>query len=215
MKLGPIALKIRIADTSFENRIGGAAELALALSGTLNNEMAFVIPLGESSEFNQYDTGINQLITERIGIVVALYNDSESLDRLGLIAYDRVHDVRAEIFSAILGWNPEHDDLVGSFLNYRGGSLLEIRRDYLWYQFEFERTRRLVNEDGADNGSDALEDFNEIWTDYIVTGKGLPYTGDLPLSNPDMTDLVTKEDDPLGGSFTKEFGTAFDWYQRD
>ena len=52
MKLGPIVLKLRAADTRFENRIAGAAELAAALEGTLQKEMAFVIQLDENATPN-------------------------------------------------------------------------------------------------------------------------------------------------------------------
>jgi hypothetical protein len=213
VKLGQIALKIRLAETRFDDRIGGAAELAYALAKPLNEEMAFVIPLGEAADSNQYDTSINQNIVERCGIVVALNNDTERKDRYGIVAYDLVHDVRTEIFSAILGWNPE--ETTGSFLYYRGGRLLEITRAFLWYQFEFERTLRITDSDGYDNEYDKLQDFNEIWTDYIVTGRDLPYEGSLPLTNPDMSDLTDESDDEQGGAFSKEFASGFDWYKRE
>ena len=46
-----------------------------------------------------------------------------------------LHDVRNELFSALLGW--EMPDAV-SFIRYRGGNLLDVTTAYLWWQFEFE-----------------------------------------------------------------------------
>ena len=70
MKLGKIALKIRVANTDFGNYVAGSAELDMALSGTLLRESAFVIPLIESAEENVHDSAIMQQLVERFGIVI-------------------------------------------------------------------------------------------------------------------------------------------------
>ena len=85
MQIGQIALKIRLADTRFNNRVFGAAELALALEYTLKKESAFIIPLAETAKANNMDSGINQTITERFAIVVAIDNGSSDRDKVGLV----------------------------------------------------------------------------------------------------------------------------------
>jgi hypothetical protein len=64
MRLSAIALKIRLANTRFGNTVGGSAELALALRGTLKKDMAFVIPLGEDATRNTYNV-VQQTMIER------------------------------------------------------------------------------------------------------------------------------------------------------
>ena len=72
MKLSPIVLKIRTANTRFSNRVAGAAEMELALAHTLKQDTAFVIQLSESTPLNAYDGTINQKITETFAVVVGL-----------------------------------------------------------------------------------------------------------------------------------------------
>jgi hypothetical protein len=161
MKLGTIALRIRVAETSLENRVAGAAELALAIAGTLLEECAFVLPLVESAPANTQDSGINQLLTERFGVIVALKNDTSQADKTGLTAYDRLHDLRQELFSALLGWYITGAE---SQVYYGGGTLLDVNRAWLWYQFEFEYTTRLTEEDLII--PDTLDDFDRIYAQY-------------------------------------------------
>ncbi len=141
MRLGPIVLKLRLAKTSFGNMWGGAAELDLATKYTLKQEMGFVVPVMEDCRPNEYDSGINQLITEQFGVIVAVKNDAYQQDKSGLTAYDRLHNVRNEIFGAILGWEVSWAE---SLIYYRGGSLLLLDPSYLWYMYKFEMGVRLL-----------------------------------------------------------------------
>ena len=125
MRIGPIVLKLRLAQTRFGNRIGGTAELDLAKKYTLTNEMAFVVPIMETCKENEYDSGINQKITEQFGVIVALKNDTYQQDKSGLTAYDQLHDTRSEIFEALLGWEVSWAE---SLIYYAGGSILLDRK---------------------------------------------------------------------------------------
>lgn len=229
MKIGKIVLKIRAADTTFGNYIGGSAELNNALEHTLRREMAFVIPLAESAELNDYDSGINQIITERFGVIVALRNDTTDKDKQGITAYDRLFDIRSELFRAILGWYMNEAE---SLIYYRGGSLVGFDGAYLWYQFEFEYNTRVASRgtelryadvilNSADEDEDqAPDDFNLIYANMILApNEELPYTGDLPLPDgypdvliPDMAQAIDMDTDPGAGAFGKGFVTAFDFY---
>ncbi|MBU2685921.1 MAG: hypothetical protein KKF27_21980, partial [Gammaproteobacteria bacterium] len=95
MKIGQIVLKLRLAETRFENRIGGAAELALAMTYALQKEMAFVVQMAETAKANMLDSGVSQLITERFAVIVALDNATSDRDKMGLTAYDSLFDIRA------------------------------------------------------------------------------------------------------------------------
>jgi hypothetical protein len=146
MKLGPIVLLLRLADTRFHNLIGGAVDMETATRYTLKNEAAFVIPLDEDSPDNGYDNIINQILTERFGIVVAIKNDAYQEDKTGLSAHDQLHDVRNEIFKAILGRDFATSE---SIIYYRGGQLMVVNGGWLWYMFKFEfKSRLLTTVDG-------------------------------------------------------------------
>jgi hypothetical protein len=113
MLLSPIVLKIRNQDTVFGPYIGGSADLAKAMQYSLNKEAAFVIQLAETVTPNNYDNSINQTITERFAVVVALDNGTSDRDKLGLIAYDRLELIRNQLFRALLGWQMPNLDYSG------------------------------------------------------------------------------------------------------
>jgi hypothetical protein len=135
MRIGLIALKIRAANTSFGNNVGGAVELSHAQRGTLKKETMFVIPLEEDAPPNKGDTHVIQDISERFGVVVALPTDTEQSRKLGLKAYDRLHDIREELFNALININLQEGK---TEIYFRTGRLLDITRANLWYQYEFE-----------------------------------------------------------------------------
>lgn len=217
MRIGKIALKIRAADTIFENRVAGSAELDLALMNTLRVEMAFVIPLIENAEENTYDSAIEQPLIERFGVIVAIKNDTTQSDKLGIIAYDKLHDIREELLNCLIGWEMTEAE---SPVWYRGGRLLNTNGAWLWYQFEFEyqsrigvvnKNQALQTEIGAVDSDSKIEsyaglvygirernvnndeipvDFDTIYTNWMLAqDTRLPYKGELPLDDgfPDVT----------------------------
>ena len=215
MRIGPIALKLRIAKTRFGDLIGGAAELAYALAGTLTKEVAFVIQLAETVDPNTYDSGINQKISERFGVIVALDNATSDRDKTGLTAYDTLFEIRTELFAALLGWQmPGAEDLV----SYGGGRILGIDRARLWYQFEFVAGTRISDEDGVDSGVEALEDFDTIYAQYVLTPSADLPAGGIPVEPTtfmvDMTAIVDFTSNPdVDGAFGSGFGIGFDTYK--
>jgi hypothetical protein len=234
MRIGPIVLRIRLANTRFGNFIGGAAELDMALNGTLTGEQAFVVPIEETAVANDYDTTINQSITERFAVVTAFENDNSDADKTGLGAYDRTHEVRSEIFKAILGWQ-----IVGaeSLIYYAGGQMLNIDSAYMWYQFDFEFKTRLCNfdhfsdvayHDDENEGEfreqtqeSQLDDLLTIYANYIQWPSAeLPYSGEWPINDgypdvllPDFAQVITRSDDPNPGAFGRGFGGGYDFYK--
>lgn len=212
MKLGPIVLKLRLAETRFENRIAGAGELAFALKGALQAEMAFVVQLNETASPNTLDSSISQKITERFGIVVMLQNDISQKDKTGLTAYDSLFEIRTQLFSALLGWQMSGAE---GLVSYAGGRVLGINRAQFWYQFEFEVNTRIDEDDGVDVGRDDLGNFDTLYTQWVLTP-----SADLPVENlpvnafdPDMTSIVDFTDDPNAGAFSAGFGLGFDIYR--
>lgn len=233
MKIGSIVLKLRLANTYFKNNIGGAADLDMATSGTLLKDMAFVIPLADDAEANTVDNSVNQNVTERFGVVVAISNDTTEDDLAGVISYDKLHDIRAELFKALVGWDPGYNGPI----YYRGGHLLAIDRAWLWFQYEFEFPAILSADTAAQGelqetsytgstvvGPEELNDFMKVYTQYIMTpsikwkdclellkseGKHLPITAIAP----DLTTLVDMNNQYEGGFDDYSWGTGFDFFR--
>ena len=216
MKLGPIALKLRMAETRFGDYIFGSAELALALEYTLKKESAFVVQLAETASANKMDGSINQKINESFAVIVALDNGTSDKSKLGMKAYDTLHDVRAEIFRAILGW--QMSDAEG-LVSYNGGRIAGINRAYLWYQFEFTVETRIDDDDGIDTGADELDMFDDIYAQFILSPSAKldtaltgPYV--LPIADVDMANVIDFTDtSDIDGPFGKGFGIVFDVYK--
>ena len=234
MKLGYIVLRLRLANTRFGNFVAGSAELDIALKNTLKKDMAFVLPLTEESAPNQYDNSINQIITERFAVLVALANDANQSAKTGITAYDQLHEIRSEFFRALLGWQ-----IIGaeSLIYYAGAKLINIDNAYLWYQFEFEFKSRLVEFDGyadIDYSSystegqfrdkkqvSQIDNFDKIYANLIQTPSAdIPYDGDLPVTDgfpnvrlPNMAIWVDLTDYPGAGAFDSGFQNAFNIYR--
>ena len=214
MKIGPIALKLRIAETCFGNNIAGAAEFGYAWGNLAKEQVAFVVPMADSVKANNQDNGINQLVTEKFAIVIVLRNDLSDRDKTGLTAYDSIPDIRTEIFKAILGWQPPGAE---DIISYAGGKLLNINRANLWYQFEFITTTRLDDDDGVDVGASDLGDFDTIYAQWeLAPSENLP-VGGVPVSafEVDMTSIIDLTDDPRSGAFSRGFMNIFETYDKD
>ena len=213
MKIGPIVLKLRLAETRFGNNIAGAADLALALSQTLTKEVAFVVQIGEFANPNTLDSSISQKIVERFGVIVALDNAVSQMDKTGLTAYDTLYDVRSQLFKALLGWlMTDAEDPI----SYAGGKIVNLTRSHLWYQFEFDTTLRVGQDDGIDVGASELDDFDTLYADWVLSpSANLPVIEVLPVTSfePDMRTKVDFTDDPNAGEFDRAFLVSFDKYK--
>jgi hypothetical protein len=232
MKLGPIVLRIRAADTRFGQLIGGAGELDIAMRHPLKKDMAFVIQLSDTAEENGLSNGIQQQLTERFGVIVLLSMDDSSTKDLGMAAYDQVHDVRNELFRALLGWLM--DDLETP-ITYVGGRLLGADDARLWYQFEFEAASMLVSDPAlqqdefggagiqAKTWDDPMEvsklpSFNRLYAQYILSpSKDLPHLGELPfVGTVDMEQLIDFEEEKRrleDGGYAVGFAASFNIFR--
>lgn len=225
MRLSYIILRIREAQTGFGNYVAGSAELDLALRNTLKRNCAFVVPLMEDTAANQMDNGVNQIITEKFSVVVAVGNDSSDADKTGLTAYDLLHDIRSELFRSLVGWF-----IIGAEgpISYAGGKFVVIRNSYLWWQFDFQFSIRLREFDGYCDIDDQegfydkkqlsqLDSFDKISSKYITwPSANLPWQGTVSDVTSDITDMETwidLTDDPDGGAFGRGFSSDFDFYR--
>lgn len=145
MNLDLVIAALRQRCPSFAGRVGGAAQFQLLPEKTnLPVPCAYVIPLNDSPEDNRSASGYRQSVTDAFGVIVALSNVA---DERGQAAVRCVHDIRRELFKALLGWQVS-DDYDG--IEYSGGELLDIDRARLWYQFEFSAAFEIGSDDVTD-----------------------------------------------------------------
>lgn len=135
------ALKTRTVAT-FGGRIAGAAEYKrLPETANLVMPAAYVIPLDDTAEPQGSENGYSQIVRDGFAIVVVVSN---AADERGQASYTSVATIRAALWAALLAWKP---DAVHGPIEYEGGSLLDMDRARLYYQFEFSAATEIVEAD--------------------------------------------------------------------
>ncbi|RJG06250.1 hypothetical protein D3870_09715 [Noviherbaspirillum cavernae] len=132
MNLSLIIAQLRARVPEFGNRVGGAANFKiLPEAANFHAPAAYVIPMDESPERNQSGNGYRQRVQEGFGVIVVVSNVADERGQSALLS---VHDMRALLFRALLGFRPaeEYDAI-----EYDGGNLLHMDRARLYFQFEF------------------------------------------------------------------------------
>lgn len=151
MQLEPIISALRARCATFSNRVAGAAQFKLLPeNAALSVPCAFVIPLDDSPKEPLALNSVRQMMNDSFAVIVAVSNLS---DEKGQSGASNIHTLRAELWAALLGWNPS-DDYSG--ITYEGGQLLSLDRARLWYQFEFAALMEIGPDDGYQEGELAL-----------------------------------------------------------
>lgn len=219
MKLSPIVLLLREADTVFGDEIAGAAEFSTVQKDTIEVNTAYVIQTTDVAIPNKTQGTVEQKITEGFGVVVALKNDTSQADKTGLIAYDQLHAIRTELWNTLVGLNLDsvlNTDgyTVEGPVEYKGGSLIDINAAWLWYLYEFEYPATL-QEIVKDYD---LDDLNTISAQWILSPNAqLPLKGAKPLPDAveqsDMESIIDLTENLLAGAFASGFSAGFDLYE--
>ncbi len=179
MKLTPIIATLRARCPVFDNRVAGAAQFKnLPDTGKLRLPAAYVVPGDDNASEQRSQSDYWQTISEGFSVIIFVSN---GVDERGQSAsFDVVHDIRNMLFRALLGWNPEP---TGNPITYDGGTLLDVNRHELIYQFDFRVDTELTeNGDEGEGGfisrqRDELNDLGELETlsvevDFIDPGTG-------------------------------------------
>lgn len=171
MKLTPIVAALRDRCPRFENRVGGAAQFkAIPEAGKMKLPAAYVVPADDVTGEQQSQTDYWQEVTEGFSVIVVLSNERDEKGQWA--SYDAVHDVRAEIWKALLGWEPDPEAYE---IKYAGGTLLDLNRYELYYQFDFTVRFDIGEADTRQQDDlDALEELKtlSIDVDFIEPGSG-------------------------------------------
>ena len=132
MDLNPIIAQIRANVATLSNRVGGAAQfVAAADDQDFPVPSAFVVPGGDEALGSQTAGLVTQALEEQFGVIVAVDNTT---DRRGQAAADQLDTIRAELWAALLGWEPLPQY---SGCEYRGAVALDMARNRVWYRFDF------------------------------------------------------------------------------
>lgn len=129
MKLSPIVTAMRDRCLFFERRVFGGIDWdVLEEAGKLPAPSAYVIVGDDDPEPNKFQNVSAQDVKDQFEVVVVL----EAPDQKSLARIDQVHDVRALLVLALVGWEPapEYDPI-----EYEGGQLVLINRHRLVYRF--------------------------------------------------------------------------------
>ncbi len=175
MKLLPIINRIKSNCSVFGGRVAAFAELSNVGKGRLTAPAAFVVPERDQPGENESQNGYRQNIKESFVVIVAL--DPQS--REGTTSIEALHDLRAELWAALLTWAPsdEHSGIV-----YEGGELMEFNAAQFFYQYEFSAATQITEEDTARATEQAaLGDFNTAHIDMTPNGAKDPLGLDITL----------------------------------
>ena len=127
--------RIRAQCSIFANRVAGSATYRqVSLQDDFPAPHAFVMPLGEVADGEVMISTVDQELTTRFAVVVAVTNTS---DERGQAAAEAIYDIRAALLAALVGWTPDATRYAP--ILYRGmPDDPDVNRARAWAQFDFE-----------------------------------------------------------------------------
>lgn len=137
MRPSLIIPRIRAQCSAFANRVAGAATYRqVSLQDDFPVPHGFVMPLSETADGDVMISSLDQELTVRFAVVVAVSNVS---DERGQAAAEQFYTIRAQLLGALVGWTPDATKF--SPILYRGmPDDPDINRARAWAQFDFEAT---------------------------------------------------------------------------
>ena len=166
MNIDAVIEQLKLAAPVFAGNVAGAARYANAVSDQvwLPRPAAYVIPVEDEPEPVTNQTGYQQIIVERIGIIVDLDN---SLDRRGqAAASNAVDEVRAALLKAVANWRTDETRQARGF-SYASGGLIQdsMNRARLQWQYDFTIKTWIDNDDVWQPTATPLLDLRATVTD--------------------------------------------------
>lgn len=161
MDLDLVITQLKTWAPSFDGRVAGAAAFKrLKENSALTTPCAFVLPLADDPQPPASQNAVRQVLVDSFSVIVAVSN---ATDERGQGAAASVEALRRELWAALLGWRPT-DEYDG--VQYEGGSLQDLDRFQLFYQFEFGAPMEIGPEDGWEQGAlDRLPAFKTLHVD--------------------------------------------------
>ena len=129
MKMTPLITQLRDQCPTLGNRIAAGVDLAtLQTDNPLQTPSAWVSPLEDLASASTAQNLTTQPIRDRFEIVLAL--DATDATK----ALDLLHDLRAELWRALVGFKPGNDY---SAIVYDGGEMVSINSSRAFYRLRF------------------------------------------------------------------------------
>jgi hypothetical protein len=114
MNIDLVVQQLRALAPIFNGNIAGAAAYANGVNDQvwLPLPAAYVVPGGEDAGDNQVQTGLLQIVTERISVIIVIQTLSaggalDLADRRAQAAAAAIDTYRGQIFHALLNWRPD------------------------------------------------------------------------------------------------------------
>lgn len=158
MNINLIIAALRQYVPEFANRVSGAADFdaAFKASGSATAPCAYVIPMHDQVQGND-NSGLVITLTENFGVYVLL---DATADLRGQGAISSVEGMRAALWNALLGWQPEAES---GPIHYEGGELVSLDRARLFYRFDFSTEGTFIPDcQRLQTLTDALPNFTEM-----------------------------------------------------
>jgi hypothetical protein len=174
VKLIPIIKHLRNTCPTFKRRVYGGLDWdPVAKSVQSDMPAAYVICIGDSAEPSEVSGMIRQRVRDAIDVNVEVWSEDER----GQGAADLIHDLRAELWRALVGFKPGGD---GTPLQYDDGELLLIDRSKAVYRFRFF-TEFVIGRDDVRPGQTLCppETWQEVEHDGLPPFDGVNIHADL------------------------------------
>ena len=181
MNINQVAAQIKALVPLFGNAVAGAAGYAngVADQAWLPLPAAYVIQLDQDADENSSMAGLQQIVHERIGVIVVLETamvggaPQDLADRRGQAATAYIDTIKYALFRAILNWRPDWDltnpptDREGRgiyFVSAGFPSEGAFDRARYFYQFVFGLDTTITDLDGWQQPFDPLIDIQGTTT---------------------------------------------------
>lgn len=129
MKITPLITQLRDHCPTLDNRVAAGIDLeTLQASTPLSTPCAYVVPIADLAGANAAQNATRQTIRDRFEVTLVL--DTTDATK----ALDLLHDLRAELWRALVGFKPGGDyDAIA----YDGGERVSINSNRVLYRLRF------------------------------------------------------------------------------
>lgn len=174
MRLTPLIRHMRQQCPTLARRVFGALDWDPTKEvSKADMPAAYVVVLGDDADPSDTQNTIRQVVRDQFDVCVEVFNQDER----GQSAADALHDLRAELWRAIVGFSPGAD---GDPIQYDSSALMLINRSKAVYRFRFFTEFQLGRNPPAPGGPmPPAETWHEQELDGLKPFEGVDYDVDF------------------------------------
>ncbi|MCO7594269.1 MULTISPECIES: hypothetical protein [Pseudomonas] len=167
MRLSPLIEHLKRHCPSLGGRVAGGIDMdAVMASAKMVTPACYVICTGDEAGENLAQNKARQTLVDQFDVVLVL----QTRDERGQQAVDVLHDLRAELFRALVGLESDDHEPI----TYVGGSLMVIDRAKVVYRYGFEAESQI----GRSRAGDPAETWQEYKLDGLPPLRGIDFNFD-------------------------------------